>query len=54
MEALIFGEGVLTIPDLFHIYYDRTYFPYEIVLTRDDEDAGNVGQKYVLYVSVIP
>lgn len=48
------GKGVLTVEDLFHIYYDSTYFPYEIVLTRDDEDAGAVGQRYMLYVSVIP
>lgn len=46
-------KGMLTIPDLFHVYYDSTYFPYEIVLTRDDEDSGDVGQRYMLYVSVI-
>ena len=40
--------------DFFHVYCDETSFRYEVVLTRDDEDAGNVGQKYVLYVSAVP
>lgn len=37
--------------DLYHIYRDETYFSYEITITRDDEAAGNVGQKYIIYVS---
>ncbi|KAI0841765.1 hypothetical protein F5Y06DRAFT_307690 [Hypoxylon sp. FL0890] len=37
-------------PNLNHIYRDETFFPYEITLTRDDEEGGNVGQRYVLYL----
>ncbi|XXG96574.1 hypothetical protein Hte_002860 [Hypoxylon texense] len=36
--------------NLYHIYRDETYFSYEITITRDDEAAGNVGQKYVIYL----
>ncbi|KAI1772414.1 hypothetical protein F4818DRAFT_444239 [Hypoxylon cercidicola] len=36
--------------NLYHIYRDETYFSYEITITRDDEAAGNVGQKYILYL----
>ncbi|KAI2639579.1 hypothetical protein GGS26DRAFT_587030 [Hypomontagnella submonticulosa] len=34
--------------NLYHVYRDETFFPYEIVLTRDDEENGYIGQKYVL------
>ncbi|KAK7747136.1 hypothetical protein SLS62_009191 [Diatrype stigma] len=34
-----------------HIYCDRTFFRYEIELTRNDEESGNVGQKYQICVS---
>ncbi|KAI4866874.1 hypothetical protein F4820DRAFT_468481 [Hypoxylon rubiginosum] len=36
--------------NLYHIYRDETYFSYEITITRNDEAAGNVGQKYILYI----
>ncbi|KAI2782863.1 hypothetical protein F4815DRAFT_408155 [Daldinia loculata] len=36
--------------NLYHIYRDGTYFPYEITLTRNDKENGNVGQKYQLYL----
>lgn len=42
------------VSDLFHIYRDGTHFPYEITLTRDDVETGDVGQKYILYVSASP
>lgn len=42
---------ILTDPDFFHIYIDRDFFPYQIELTRDDEVAGEFGQKYTLCVS---
>ncbi|KAF7562688.1 hypothetical protein G7046_g1428 [Stylonectria norvegica] len=34
--------------NLFHIYRDREFFPYEIDLTRDDEATGQLGQRYTL------
>ncbi|KAL6414720.1 hypothetical protein AUP68_01252 [Ilyonectria robusta] len=34
--------------NFFHIYIDRDFFPYQIELTRDDEVAGEFGQKYTL------
>ncbi|KAI0013997.1 hypothetical protein F4779DRAFT_201410 [Xylariaceae sp. FL0662B] len=37
-------------PNLNHIYRDSTYFPYQIKLTRNDEESGNVGEKYMLYL----
>ncbi|KAI6091917.1 hypothetical protein F4821DRAFT_254671 [Hypoxylon rubiginosum] len=36
--------------NLYHIYRDETYFPYEVTITRDDEAAGTAGQKYILYL----
>ncbi|KAI0851781.1 hypothetical protein F5Y00DRAFT_259271 [Daldinia vernicosa] len=36
--------------NLYHIYRDDTYFPYEITLTRNDKENGNIGQKYQLYL----
>ncbi|KAI0122104.1 hypothetical protein F4814DRAFT_446046 [Daldinia grandis] len=36
--------------NLYHVYRDGTYFPYEITLTRNDKENGNVGQKYQLYL----
>ncbi|KOS19683.1 hypothetical protein ESCO_001375 [Escovopsis weberi] len=35
-------------PTLFHIYHDREFFPYRIVLTREDQASGEPGQKYTL------
>ncbi|RYP15215.1 hypothetical protein DL765_005854 [Monosporascus sp. GIB2] len=29
-----------------HVYRDSTFFSYDIKLTRDDEEGGNVGQRY--------
>ncbi|RYO87833.1 hypothetical protein DL766_000736 [Monosporascus sp. MC13-8B] len=29
-----------------HVYRDSTFFSYDIKLTRDDEENGNVGQRY--------
>ncbi|RYP48837.1 hypothetical protein DL768_005345 [Monosporascus sp. mg162] len=31
-----------------HVYRDSTFFSYDIKLTRDDEESGNVGQRYQL------
>ncbi|KAH6627648.1 hypothetical protein F5144DRAFT_514315 [Chaetomium tenue] len=36
--------------DLYHLYRDRTFFQYEAVLTRDDEDAGIQGERYILSI----
>ncbi|KAF3059282.1 putative brct domain containing protein [Daldinia childiae] len=36
--------------NLHHIYRDDTYFAYEITLTRNDKESGNIGQKYQLYL----
>ncbi|KAI1464986.1 uncharacterized protein F4812DRAFT_462307 [Daldinia caldariorum] len=36
--------------NLYHVYRDKTFFRYEITLTRDDEETGNVGQKYQLFL----
>ncbi|EAQ88985.1 hypothetical protein CHGG_05604 [Chaetomium globosum CBS 148.51] len=36
--------------DLYHLYRDRTFFQYEVVLTRDDEDAGIQGERYILSI----
>ncbi|KAI8634966.1 hypothetical protein F5Y19DRAFT_132158 [Xylariaceae sp. FL1651] len=32
----------------YNIYRDSTYFEYELVLTRNDEKSGNIGQKYIV------
>jgi hypothetical protein len=37
--------------DLYHLYRDYTFFEYQVVLTRDDEEAGIQGERYVLTVS---
>ncbi|KAH7326412.1 hypothetical protein B0I35DRAFT_508625 [Stachybotrys elegans] len=34
--------------NLFHIYHDRDFFPYQIDITRDDEEKGELGQRYTL------
>ncbi|KAH0495390.1 hypothetical protein TgHK011_008947 [Trichoderma gracile] len=36
--------------NLFHIYTDRTFFSYQIDITRDDLETGDVGQRYTLYL----
>lgn len=37
--------------DYFHIYHDREFFAYEIDITRDDGERGEIGQRYTLSVS---
>jgi hypothetical protein len=37
--------------DLYHLYRDHTFFQYEVVITRDDEEAGIQGERYVMSVS---
>lgn len=37
--------------DLYHVYRDHTFFQYEVVITRDDEEAGILGERYILSVS---
>ncbi|KAK1242587.1 hypothetical protein MKX08_005399 [Trichoderma sp. CBMAI-0020] len=36
--------------DLFHIYIDREFFFYQIDITRDDDEKGELGQRYTLYL----
>lgn len=36
--------------DFFHIYSDRTFFSYQIDITRDDVETGELGQRYNLCV----
>ncbi|KAH6624492.1 hypothetical protein B0J18DRAFT_478954 [Chaetomium sp. MPI-SDFR-AT-0129] len=35
-------------PNLYHLYRDHTFFQYEVVITRDDEEAGILGERYIL------
>ncbi|KAI1500491.1 hypothetical protein F5X99DRAFT_429461 [Biscogniauxia marginata] len=35
-------------PNLYHVYRDVTFFEHQITLTRNDEESGNVGQKYIM------
>ncbi|KAM0436064.1 hypothetical protein ACHAPT_002956 [Fusarium lateritium] len=35
---------------LYHIYRDRANFVYQVDITRDDQAAGEFGQKYTLYL----
>ena len=39
--------------DLYRIYRDQTFFRYAVVITRDDEENGIVGERYILMVSVL-
>ncbi|KAI1413753.1 hypothetical protein F5Y13DRAFT_198537 [Hypoxylon sp. FL1857] len=48
-KGLELGETFIN-PNVNRIYYDETFFRYEVTLTRDDEEAGEIGQKYVLYL----
>ncbi|CAM1502964.1 Fc.00g077400.m01.CDS01 [Cosmosporella sp. VM-42] len=34
--------------NFFHLYIDRDFFPYKIDITRDNEETGQVGQRYTL------
>ncbi|QYT04306.1 BRCT domain-containing protein [Trichoderma simmonsii] len=34
--------------NFFHIYSDRTFFTYQIDITRDDVETGELGQRYTL------
>ncbi|KAL7918925.1 hypothetical protein ACQKWADRAFT_330145 [Trichoderma austrokoningii] len=36
--------------NLFHIYIDREFFQYQIDITRDDDEKGELGQRYTLYL----
>jgi hypothetical protein len=36
--------------DLFHVYHDEEYFPYQIDIRRDDDEAGDFGQRHILTV----
>ncbi|KAF4986923.1 hypothetical protein FGRMN_10618 [Fusarium graminum] len=36
--------------DFFHLYRDRENFVYEVDITRDDNQTGELGQKYTLYL----
>ncbi|UKZ82310.1 hypothetical protein TrVFT333_010096 [Trichoderma virens FT-333] len=36
--------------NFFHIYSDRTFFSYQIDLNRDDNETGELGQRYTLYL----
>jgi hypothetical protein len=47
------GEDELTGADFYNVYHDHTYFKYEVVLTRDNEDAGIEGERYILTVSTL-
>ncbi|KAK3296244.1 uncharacterized protein B0H64DRAFT_461274 [Chaetomium fimeti] len=35
-------------PNLYHLYRDHTFFQYEVVMTRDNEEAGIQGERYIL------
>ena len=37
--------------DFFHMYHDNLHFPYQVDITRDDEELGEKGQRYTLCVS---
>jgi hypothetical protein len=39
--------------DFYHVYFDHTFFRYEIVLTRGDEELGTQGERYILMVSML-
>ncbi|KAF5681063.1 hypothetical protein FHETE_94 [Fusarium heterosporum] len=36
--------------NFFHLYRDRENFVYEVDITRDDNQTGELGQKYTLYL----
>ncbi|KAM0349437.1 hypothetical protein ACHAPU_003846 [Fusarium lateritium] len=36
--------------NFFHLYRDRENFVYEVDITRDDDQTGELGQKYTLYL----
>ncbi|KAK4115028.1 hypothetical protein N656DRAFT_694761, partial [Canariomyces notabilis] len=37
-------------PNFYHVYFDHTFFRYEIVLTRGDEELGTQGERYILMI----
>ncbi|KAK4138213.1 hypothetical protein BT67DRAFT_475401 [Trichocladium antarcticum] len=44
-------QAVRTVnPNLYHVYRDQTYFQYTVLLTRDNEDEGIQGERYVLTI----
>ncbi|PNY24566.1 Uncharacterized protein TCAP_05496 [Tolypocladium capitatum] len=40
--------------NLYHVYTDRDFFPYQIEITRDEEATGESVQRYTLSVSDLP
>lgn len=38
--------------DLYHLYRDQTFFQYNVLLARDDEENGIQGERYILAVGV--
>ncbi|KAM0476708.1 hypothetical protein ACHAPX_006129 [Trichoderma viride] len=43
------GERAIN-TNLFHIYIDREFFSYQIDINRDDDEKGELGQRYTLYL----
>ncbi|KAL2257371.1 hypothetical protein VTK26DRAFT_5745 [Humicola hyalothermophila] len=44
-------QGIKTVnPNLYHLYRDQTFFRYNVVLTRDDEESGIQGERYILMI----
>lgn len=42
-------------PDFYNVYWDPTdFFQYNITLSRDDEEMGILGERYVVKVSGHP
>ncbi|KAH6841105.1 hypothetical protein B0I37DRAFT_357920 [Chaetomium sp. MPI-CAGE-AT-0009] len=37
-------------PNLYHLYRDHTFFQYEVVMTRDNEEARIQGERYILSI----
>ncbi|KAL2155869.1 hypothetical protein VTH82DRAFT_611 [Thermothelomyces myriococcoides] len=37
-------------PQLYHLYRDHTFFQYQVVITRDNEEAGIQGERYILSI----
>lgn len=43
----------LAVAGFYRPYVDQTLFEYEIILTRDDKEAGIDGERYILTVSTM-
>ncbi|KAI0180922.1 hypothetical protein GGR52DRAFT_11311 [Hypoxylon sp. FL1284] len=48
-KAVELGERFVD-TTLYHIYRDETYFSYDVTIARGEEEAGAVGQRYILYI----